>query len=304
MADADTTPTSPAPASASAPSAPDVAVPSAPAADAAPVAAPETVQAPVETPAAPAAEAPAASLLGTEPTEPEAPVTPPAEAPKDGEKAPDAVKDGEKPADGDKPAEGEKPAEGDKAPDTAAELPKFEPLTLPDGFQADEKAMGEFTTMLGELELAKGDHVKMQEFGQKAIEMVAAQMQAQSQKVTDYYVSLFNRTKAEEFEALRNDPLIGNGDEKQFETFGKEMANFLQKNGGTKEEVTAFRKYVDERGVANGLPIVRVLQNLKNSIEKYQKEASPIVTGTKPATEKSGPGKGIMTALYGGTRRA
>lgn len=283
-----------APAASPAPSPAPISAPAAPAPAAAP-AAPIAEPAPV--PAAPEAKP---SLLGTEP---EAPVVP--EAPKEGDVKPEDKKPEEAKPEGDKP-EAEKPAEEGKpeeAPPAEGVLPVFEAFKLPEGFTADEKALGEFNKMLGELEISgKPDHLKMQEFGQKAVEMAAQQIQANAKAVTDYYISLHEKTVADEFEALRKDPLIGNGDEKTFEKYGRDMANFLQRNGGTKQEVSAFRKYVDERGVGNSLPIARLLANLKAKIDKYETEKSSIVVGTKPETERSNPGRGFVKALYGGKK--
>lgn len=302
MADADNSTPAPAPVAApvaAAPvSAPAASTPApAPSVSSAPVeAAPAVVPAGEPVPAAVASEIP--SLLGKEAdVKPE--VTP--EAPQEGEKkteeAPQDAKEGEKPKDGETPAEGEVQAE------TSAELPKFEPFKLPEGMTANEQALSEFTGLLGKLEIAKGDHKSVQEIGQTMVEMFNTQMSDALKKQTDFYVSLHEKTKASEFESLRNDPSIAGGDEKKFEQYGRDMANFLQRNGGTKEEVTSFRKFVDERGVANALPLVKLLHNLKSKIDKYESEVSPIVAGTKPATEKSAPGKGIMQALYGGSKK-
>lgn len=302
MADAEITPASSAPAATPAPVA-AAPVSAAPAASPSPSSEPAVSSGAAPASAAPAAEAvpsavpaapakaadaaPAASLLSAEPdAKVEAATADGAEKPE--EKKPDA----EKPADA--------PAETtDKAP----ELPKFEPFTVPEGIKPDEKAMGEFTSMLAEFEASKPDHEKFQAFGQKALEFHISRLSQQSQELTDYYVSLHNQQKAAEFEELRKDPAIGASDDKKFEQYGRDMANFLARNGGSKEEVTAFRKFAEERGVANALPLVRVLHNLKAKIDRYETEASTIIAGTKPAGEKAAPGKGIMNALYGNTRK-
>lgn len=218
------------------------------------------------------------------------------------EKQPE-TKEGDKAAE-EKTAEakdGEKPSETEKAESSEqSKIPTYEPLKVPEGFKIDESKMGDFTKMLGEFEASKPDHVKFQEFGQKALDFHINALQEQTKQLTDYYVSLHQKRVADEFSTLKKDPVIGgNGDDKVFAKTTQELASFLQSHGGSKEEVNAFRKYVSENGVDNSLPIARVLLNLKSKIDRYESEVSKPLPGTKPATEKSAPGKGILKTLYG-----
>jgi len=287
MADAPQVPTTPAAPAASTPVAAPVA---APAVSAAPVV--ESV-APVvaETPAAPVAAPESApvksvetSVLGAEPV-----AEKPAEAPKVETPKPEGEVKVEPKTEGEKPAE----------------LPAYEAFKIPEGVTPDAKVMGDFTKMLSEFEASKPDHAKFQEFGQKALDFHLARLKEQAQAMTDFFAQTRDRQNSEEFEALRKDPVIGKGDDKAFVAYKNDMANFLQANGGTKEEVSAFKKFVEDRKVGNALPIVRVLHNLKTKIESLTKESSNIVAGTKPVpAQPAHPGLGIINKLYGGGKRA
>lgn len=205
----------------------------------------------------------------------------------------------------DKPAEkadAEKLPEGESKPVEGAEanLPAFEDFKLPEGFTADEKVMGEFSGLLGQLELAKGDHKSTQEVGQKLVDLFAARMGEATQKMTDYYSTIWNKTKNDRLTELRNDPYFGaNGDSSGQMKIQMEMANFLQRNV-PKSELNDFRKFVSENGVDNALPLARVLNTLKSKIDKYENEGSRMLPGTKPQpSAPSHPGKGVLQKMYG-----
>lgn len=279
---------------------PTLALETSPAATSAPVAS-APAPAAVDVVAAPAAEAPvtiapapiiedapaldkpdAQSLLSAEP-EVEKPVDAPVEKPVDA------------------PVE-DKPSDAvTETPTEAAVLPTYEPFTLPEGFTANE-AVNNFTKELAEFEASKPDHTKFQEFGQKLMDSHIEALDKALKDQTNYFIQLNDRQKASDLESLRNDPVIGKGgDAEAFQAFGKDFVNFIARNGGTKEEVTAFREFTKERGVDNALPIIRVINNLKNKIERYEKEASSILPGTKPAVAApQHPGKGMTGRLYGG----
>lgn len=275
-----------------------------PAVEAVPSSPPE---APVASPAesAPVVKQDESSLLGAEP-----PVEVKDEKPvidKKPEAKADDKKTGEKPAEV-KPVDGVKP-EANKLEVTEIVSPTYEPFVVTEGIGAglkpDEKVMNEFSGLLGKLETAKSDHKEFQNIGQQLVDLYVGRTNEALKAQTDYYVALHEKQKTNEFEALRQDPVIGKGgDGEAFNAYKRDMANFLAANGGTKEEVVNFRKFVDERGVANALPLVRILHNLKSKIERYESEGSKMLPGTKPAPSKPPVGKGIMNALYGGQKSA
>lgn len=252
--------------------------------DAAPVAAaaPASDTTPIIESAVPSVEAATESLLSAEPE-----ADKPAETPTD---KPDEAKVEDNPTE----ATTETPVD-------VVVLPTYEPFKLPEGFTANE-ATDNFTKELATFEASKPDHEKFQAFGQKLMDRHVEALSKALKDQTDYFIQLNERQKASDIESLRSDPIIGKGgDSEAFQAFGKDFVNFIAKNGGTKEEVTAFREFTKERGVDNALPIIRVINNLKNKIERYEKEASSILPGTKPAAAApQHPGKGMTGRLYGG----
>lgn len=200
--------------------------------------------------------------------------------------------------------EEQKPVEAHVDADHPA-LPVYEAFKVPEGFKKDDKAMGDFQKILGEFQNSKpADQKSFQEFGQKALDFHIERLGEQTKHLTDYFVSIGNKMKSDDADALRKDPVIGgNGDDKVFESNMRGLVNFLASHGGSKEEVTEFRKYVQDRGVDASLPIARVLNNLKSRIERYENEASKMLPGTKPQADKPAhPGKGMMKSLYGGNK--
>lgn len=264
--------------------------------------APET-----KTDAAPAAaseaqkvESTATSALASEPVkEPETKTEAKVEEKKIEEKKVEAEK---------KPEADKKPEE--KAPSTEAEkadkpegeqpeLPKFEAFKVPETIKADEKIMGEVSSLLGQLELAKGDHKATQEIGQKLVDTAVKVVEQTVRDMTDYFKQVWEDQKNNDFKALEADKILG-GDRKAMEANARALSTFLQKHGGSKEEVAAFRKFVQERGVDNSLPLVRIMNNLKAKVERYETESAKIVPGNKPQSNVSAhPGRGIMQKLYG-----
>lgn len=264
------------------PSAPSVAVAEPVSASAVPVESTPVVETPaaVET-LAPAAEQP--SLLGDVPAA-ETPAT---------ETAPEV-----KPETEAKPDAEVKPEPAPEQVD--APLPTYEAFKLPEHFKADEKSLGEFNGLLGQLELAKGDHTKTQELGQKLIDAHTAQLTTAMQQMQDYYVSLHNQEKQRLADELKKDAVFGaNGDATGQTKIKLEMKSFLQRNI-PKEELAAFGKFVDEKGIGDALPVARLINTLKQKIDRYENEAARMLPGTKPQpSAPSHPGKGIIGKLYG-----
>lgn len=242
-------------------------------------------------PAAPAAAKPAdaqLSLLSDAPVE---------AAPAAAEVKPAApVAEAAKPADAPKA----EPAPVEAKPAEAVVLPTYEPFKLPEGMTPNE-SLDNFTKELAAFEASKPTHEQFQAFGQKIVDQHTAALKAQ----IDYFVKLNEKQKADDLESLRKDPIIGkNGDPEAFKQFGTQFVNRIAKNGGTKEEVTAFRNFAKERSIDNAAPIVRVINNLLNKIDRYENEASKMLPGTKPAASApSAPGKNMIAKMYGGAQK-
>ncbi len=273
-----------------------------------PVSAPAPDSTPVVTTPAASPEAASSSTAATDTATatPATPASPPSALASEPAKEPEVKPEGDAPAKPEekKPEETNPDAATETKPETKPEgeqpeLPKFEAFKLPDGFKPDEKVLGEVSTLLGQLELAKGDHKATQEIGQKLVDLHAARMTKTIQDMTDYYKQVWEQQKADDFKALQKDAILG-GDPKTMETTARSMANFLQKSGGTKEEVKAFREFVQARGVDNALPVARVLNNLKAKIESYENESSKMLPANKPmSSAPAHPGKGMIQKLYG-----
>lgn len=250
--------------------------------ESAPVAAPATESVVAEIPVA--AEP---SLLAAEPTAEIKPevipeVKPEATEAKPEEKKPEAeVKPETK--------EGEQPS-----------VPTYEAFKLPENTKVDEKAMGEFTGLLGQLESAKGDHKATQEVGQKLVDLFTSKMGEATQQMTDYYVTLHNQDKQKMAEELKKDPYFGAGGDATAQTRIKlELAGFLNKNV-PKEDLNNFRKFVDEKGIGDSLAVAKLINHLKAKIDRYETEGAKMLPGTKPqSAAPSHPGKGILQKMYG-----
>lgn len=257
-----------------------------------------------ETPTAPAPK-PETSFVGAEPApeaEPKPEIKAEEKADVKAEEKPE-TKIEDKKVDGEKLAE-TKPAEGEvKTEVSEIALPTYEPFVLPEGLKVDEKATSEFAGLLGKLEAAKSDHKEFQEIGQKIVDLYTARLTEALKAQTDYFVQINQKQRTDWREELRKDPIIGKNDDGHFQASQRDMVNFLARNGGTKEEVRAFRQWANESGNGESPALVRVLSNLKTKVDLYEKEASQILPGTKPASSKPAhPGLGIMNSLYGGKR--
>lgn len=240
---------------------------------AAPVAPPPvdtTVIAPAPVAPAPVAEAPVApapapaeikptTILGAEPPKVDAKTDAKVEAPTadkpvdtkvEAPKTEDAKKDA--PADA-KPADQKK--EEVKQSDEPAPLPTYEAFKLPEGVSADEMRLGEFTTLLAEAELAKGDHTKMQDFGQKLVDRHIAEVQEVLKKQSDFFINAFEKQKVEWKEKFLSDPEIGGN---RWQTTASAANEFISTHGGNAEQQKELRQLMESSGVGNHPAVIRI----------------------------------------------
>lgn len=228
-----------------------------------------TVQATEVAPVVEAQVAPA-TILGTEPAKVEAktdaiidaPVADkvletPAETPKTEEAKTDA-----------KPAEDAKKdptVDADKAPDEKkdeaaqsvepAPLPTYEPFKFAEGITPDEKGLSTLTNLLGELELAKGDHGKTQEVGQKLVDYYVAEQQTNLKRQQEYFVGLFDKQKTSWKEAFMKDPEIGG---ERWETSANAAKEFISTHGGSEAQQKELRQLMEATGVGNHPAMIRI----------------------------------------------
>ncbi len=275
-------------------------VASAPIADTAPVVASiESTNSSVETAvpaqAAESAPAPKESFLGVPEETTDAP-------------AADAKPVDEKPADvkGDETKPVEATADEATADETElandGALTPYETFKGLDGQEATPEFMEKFTPILNKFQSATTPQER-QAIAQQIVDMGAEAVRNAAQQVNDYYKNAYETRQQEWRDELLKDPVLGKNDPDFLKQSAQSMANFLAAKGGTKQEVADFRRVVSEAGVENSPALVRVLNNLKSRLDKYENESSRMLPGTKPAVAPSAaPGKGMINRLYGGGR--
>jgi hypothetical protein len=213
---------------------------------------------PAPAPAAPAAPAPAAgdapvSLASQKPeAKPGDPPAPKPAEPKPGEKP------GEKPAE---PKPGEKSEEQKRrASDKPIELKDF---VLPQGFQKDEKLMGEFTA------LAKDGRLS-QEVGQKLVDLFA--------KVQTEAGTAWTKLQGDWQKEWTSDAELGGDKLNSTKAIISNAIDSLKP-----EEATACRKFLDITGAGNNPAIGRLIVRLAKAAGVT--EAQPVI-GDKPVIPK------------------
>lgn len=295
MADeANTAPAAPAAATTPA-AAPVVAAPAAVASDSS-TPAPVTPQAPTASaPITPAPEAKpaeaksAATLLSVEPT---AKTDAPAETPPAVNKETAAVEpkaDGaEEPKKDDAPKDGDPKKEEAAQSDEPAPQPTYEAFKLEDGFAVDDTKLGEFTGLLAEIELAKGDHAKVQETGQKLVDRHIAEVKSVLQRQNEFYLNAFEKQKTDWLSAFEKDPEIG---QNQRDTSLEAARNFISEHAGTPEQQKEFRDLMLTTGIGNHPAMIRLLAKAQKSMTK---EGSPV-----PAQNLSTAPKSKVEKRYG-----
>jgi hypothetical protein len=232
-----------------------------------------------ETAASPAQTKQAETLLSVEPTaKTDAPAeTPaaankeaaPAEAAKPEDKKDEAPKDGE-----------QKKEDGSQSADPAPQ-PTYEAFKLEDGFTVDDAKLGEFTGLLAEMELAKGDHTKVQETGQKLVDRHIAEVKSVLQRQNEFYLNAFEKQKTDWLTAFEKDPEIGGN---QQETSKEAARNFISQHAGTPEQQKEFRDLMQTTGVGNHPAMIRLLAKAQKSMTL---EGSPVPAQNLSTAQKS-----------------
>lgn len=275
-----------APAAATTPAAAGAAAPASPAVETPASATPPAASAP-EAPVA--ANTPATTLLSEEP---KAKVDAPAEAPPAENTAPPAekAKDGaaEEAKKDEAPKDGEPKKEEAAQSEEPAPQPTYEPFKVEDGFTVDNEKLGEFTKILGEIELAKGDHVKVQETGQKLVDRHIAEVKNILQKQNEFYLNAFEKQKSDWLVAFENDPEIGGN---QRDTTAEAAKTFISTYGGTPDQQKSVRELMLKTGVGNHPDLIRLLATAMKSMTR---EGSPV-----PAQNLSTAPKSKVEKRYG-----
>lgn len=256
--------------------------------------------APSATPVAPVSES-AAPVTAPEAatTEPVAPAPAPAPEPKD---AATSVMGDAKPAETTEAKPDAKPeAKAETKPETKSEpkaetsseektetvLPTYEDFKLPENFGADKESLGEFTKLLGELEIGKFDHKTMQEKGQALVDLGIKAVNQSIERLNDYYVQIHEKQKTDWKDAFKKDPEIG-GD--NIKTTISNLGDAIESYGGTPEQIKELREQMDSSGYGNYPQLIRLINNMQAKINSYTKETQGgIIPGQRPAPSKVKP---------------
>jgi hypothetical protein len=202
----------------------------------------------------------------------------------------------------DKPAEAPvtetKPAEGSEAPveqkneggqsDETAPPPKYEPFTLPDDIKLDDTKLGEFTSLLAELETSgKASHEAVQAFGQKAVEFYVNEVKDVVNNITKVYQDAWDKQKVTWKEQFLADPEIGGN---RFQTTVDSALTFIRTHGGTAEQQQEFRNLMETSGLGNHPAMIRLLAKAGEAMS----EGKPLVATTPVSAPKS-----KVSTMYG-----
>jgi hypothetical protein len=237
---------------------------------------------PVEAPAVAAVEAPVAepttTVLGDALKE-DKPVDAAPEAPKEEPKevSPEATQ--------------EKAEKKEGQSDEPAPPPAFDEFKLPEGSQANKELIGEFTDFLGQFEVdTKADHAKVQELGQKAVDLYTREVQKAVESVNKGYMQNWENVKTKWKDEFLNDSQIGGN---RAQTTLDSALNFIRNFGGTPEEQTEFRQLMDQSGLGNNKALIRVLANAGRALS----EGKPLAATTPVTAPRS-----KVETLYSGKR--
>lgn len=213
---------------------------------------------------------PAPSMLGEALKE----VTPEsAEAPKEGETPPVA----EAPKD-----------EGGQSVEPAPP-PKYDAFVLPEGVSLDETRVGEFTNILAALELeGKADHAKLQETGQKLVDLYINEQKAAVEKLSEYYTNAWEKQKTDWREATVKDPEFGGN---RLQTTLDAASTFIRTHGGTKEQQAELRSLMDSSGLGNNIAVIRLFATAGKAMSEGRPLAAPKPVSSQP--------KSKVKAMYG-----
>lgn len=158
-----------------------------------------------------------------------------------------------------------------------AQLPTYEDFKLPEGINLDKEKFGEFTGILADIELAKGDHAKMQEAGQKLVDRHIAELQDALKRQTEHYASEWEKQKTAWRDSFVKDPEIGGNRQ---DTTVKAALQFIRTHGGNDAQQAEFRQLMDSTGLGNHPALIRLLANANITLA----EGKP-VPAQKPATQ-------------------
>jgi hypothetical protein len=213
-------------------------------------------------------------------------VEPVVEAPKPPETVLAEALDKDKKPDSEVKPEEKKTEEGKS--EEPAPPPVYDAFKLPDDLKPDTERMKGFTDILGQFELdTKADHAKVQELGQKAMDLYVLEVKNAAEDITNLYKTTWEKQKITWKEAFLKDPEIGGN---RFQTTVDSALGFIRTHGGTAEQQTEFRNLMESSGLGNHPAMIRLLANAG----KAMSEGAPLAA-TKPVSVK----QSKVATLYG-----
>lgn len=148
----------------------------------------------------------------------------------------------------------QKKEEAVQSAEVAPTKPTYDALKLPEGLTPDDIKLGAVTDILADMELAKGDHAKMQELGQKLIDQSIAHTQEVLVKQINHYIGLHNQQVETWETAFMNDPEIG-GNRK--DTTINAANEFIKTHGGNADQQKQLREILHSSGLGSNPAVLR-----------------------------------------------
>ena len=148
----------------------------------------------------------------------------------------------------------------------------FESFKLPEGAKADDKSLGEFTSMLTSFEgVSKADHAELQKFGQALVDYHSAKMNEAITSLNKAYQESWEKQTQDWRKQFEADTEIGG---KRQETTVKAANDFIRTHGGTEAQQKEFRELMAKTGLGNHPAMIRILANA--GLSKKFTEGSPV----------------------------
>jgi hypothetical protein len=169
--------------------------------------------------------------------------------------------------------------------------PTYETFNLPEGIEVDSDRMGEFISILADLETkSKAGHEFVQEFGQKAVDFHIAELQRTVEAINKTQLETWEKTVDGWREAAIADPEIGGN---RIQTTLDAANKFIRTHGGTADQQKEFRDLMETSGLGNNPTMLRLL----SAAGRAMSEGTPVPATKPPAAPKS-----KTSALYGRKR--
>src|SRR6185437_7889894 len=118
--------------------------------------------------------------------------------------------------------------------------------------------------ILGEFESgSKADHAKVQEFGQKLVDLYVNEVQGLGQRLQQRQVEIWNDQNAAWKDEVRGDPELGGN---RIATTLNTCGSVIEQYGGTPQQIAELRQAFNATGAGNHPAVVRLLHNIGKAL--------------------------------------